>query len=91
MPGHSVAALTSYPKLGCVGTVYQVRTSWGVAEDVLCAGKERTYDYVDSVLSEVVDLFPSEYIRRRRMSQNPVGVLPALPSRDPARRLNRRA
>lgn len=62
MPGHSVAALTSYPELGCVGTGYQVRTTWGIAEDVLCAGKESTYDYVDSVLSEVVDLFPSEYI-----------------------------
>ncbi len=47
MPGHSVAALTSYPHLGCVGSGYQVRTIWGIAEDVLCAGKESTYDYVD--------------------------------------------
>lgn len=62
MPGHSVAALTSYPELGCVGSGYQVRTTWGVAEEVLCAGKESTYEYVERVLSEVVDLFPSEYI-----------------------------
>ncbi|MBX3086509.1 MAG: beta-N-acetylhexosaminidase [Anaerolineae bacterium] len=62
MPGHSVAALTSYPSLGCVGSGYQVRTTWGIAEDVLCAGKESTFQYVDAVLSEVVALFPSEYI-----------------------------
>ena len=62
MPGHSVAALTSYPELGCVGQGYQVRTTWGIAEDVLCAGKESTFEYVDRVLSEVVHLFPSEYI-----------------------------
>ena len=62
MPGHSVAALASYPELGCVGTNYDVLTIWGISEDVLCAGKESTYAYVDSVLSEVLDLFPSEYI-----------------------------
>lgn len=62
MPGHSVAALTSYPELGCVGSGYEVRTSWGIADDVLCAGQDSTYEYVEKVLSEVVDLFPSEYI-----------------------------
>jgi hexosaminidase len=62
MPGHSVAALAAYPELGCIGSDYEVRTQWGIAEDVLCAGRESTYDYVESVLSEVVDLFPSEYI-----------------------------
>ncbi|MBK8021100.1 MAG: beta-N-acetylhexosaminidase [Chloroflexi bacterium] len=62
MPGHSVAALTSYPELGCVGQGYEVRTTWGIADEVLCAGKESTYEYVEKVLSEVVDLFPSEII-----------------------------
>jgi hexosaminidase len=62
MPGHSVAALTSYPELGCVGHDYHVRTTWGISQDVLCVGKESTYEYVDAVLSEVAAIFPSEYI-----------------------------
>lgn len=62
MPGHSVAALASYPELGCVGSGYQVRPGWGIAEDVLCAGQESTFTFVERVLSEVVELFPSEYI-----------------------------
>ncbi len=62
MPGHAVAALTSYPDLGCVGKDYQVRIAWGIEADVLCAGKDSTFEFVENVLSEVIDLFPSEYI-----------------------------
>jgi hexosaminidase len=62
MPGHSVAALTAYPDLGCVGQGYSVRTLWGIEDDVLCAGKGATYAYVEAVLREVVDLFPSTFI-----------------------------
>ncbi len=62
MPGHAVAALTSYPELGCVGKDYAVRIAWGIEPDVLCAGKDTTFEFVEQVLSEVVDLFPSEYI-----------------------------
>jgi len=62
MPGHSVAALTAYPELGCTGGPYNVRTFWGVSRDVLCAGKEYTFQFLDDVLSEVADLFPCEYI-----------------------------
>jgi len=62
MPGHALAALASYPKLGCVGEGYEVRTSWGIAEDVFCAGKEETFTFLENVLTEVLDLFPSEFI-----------------------------
>ena len=62
MPGHALAALTSYPELGCVGNAYDVWTQWGVAEDVFCAGNEDTYTFLENVLDEVMELFPSEYI-----------------------------
>ena len=62
MPGHMVAALASYPYLGCTGGPYEVRTRWGIARDVLCAGRESTFEFVEGVLDEVVALFPSKYI-----------------------------
>lgn len=62
LPGHMQAALTAYPFLGCTGGPYEVRTKWGISEDVLCIGKDTTIQFVKDVLSEVCDLFPSEYI-----------------------------
>ena len=62
MPGHSLAALASYPFLGCTGGPYEVATRWGVFHDVMCAGKESTFEFIENVLDEVVELFPSEYI-----------------------------
>ena len=62
LPGHMVAVLATYPKLGCTGGPYKVRETWGVAEDVLCAGNDETYDFIKNILEEVTDIFPSEYI-----------------------------
>lgn len=62
LPGHMVAALASYPSLGCTEGPYEVQGMWGVHPDVLCAGKEETYEFVTDVLSEVLELFPSRYI-----------------------------
>ncbi|MBB4037044.1 hexosaminidase [Dysgonomonas hofstadii] len=62
LPGHMLAALTAYPELGCTGGPYEVATKWGVFEDVLCMGKENTYQFLKDVFTEVLDLFPSEYI-----------------------------
>ena len=62
LPGHMQAALTSYPELGCTGGPYEVRTIWGVSQDVLCVGNDFTLQFVKDVLSEVADIFPSEYI-----------------------------
>ncbi|MCX6225635.1 MAG: family 20 glycosylhydrolase, partial [Bacteroidia bacterium] len=62
MPGHSVAALASYPELSCTGGPFEVRTAWGVSEDVYCAGKEATFGFVQDVLSEVIALFPFKYL-----------------------------
>ena len=62
MPGHMVAALASYPELGCTKGPYEVRTRWGISKDVLCAGRESTFEFVEGVLAEVLELFPSKYI-----------------------------
>ena len=62
MPGHMVAALAAYPELGCTGGPYEVEHHWGVFADVLCPGKEQVFQFVEDVLSEVADVFPSKYI-----------------------------
>ena len=62
MPGHMVAALASYPELGCTKGPYEVRTRWGISKDVLCAGRESTFEFVEGVLAEILELFPSKYI-----------------------------
>lgn len=62
LPGHMQAVLTAYPELGCTGGPYEVRTIWGVSQDVLCVGNDFTLQFVKDVLSEVADIFPSEYI-----------------------------
>ncbi|MDE6085889.1 MAG: family 20 glycosylhydrolase [Muribaculaceae bacterium] len=62
MPGHMLAALKAYPELGCTGGPYEVWTRWGVSDDVLCAGNDSVLTFIDGVLEEVTDLFPSEYI-----------------------------
>ena len=62
MPGHMLAALASYPELGCTGGPYQVGHYWGVYKDVLCVGNEKVYQFVEDVLAEIMDIFPSEVI-----------------------------
>lgn len=62
MPGHAQAALASYPQLGCRGADYAVRTRWGISDEVFCAGNDAVFDFLESVLSEVMALFPGEYL-----------------------------
>ena len=62
LPGHMQAALAAYPHLGCTGGPYEVWTIWGVSDDVLCAGNDDVLTFIDDVLAEVIELFPSEYI-----------------------------
>ena len=61
LPGHMLAALSVFPELGCTGGPYEVWTHWGVSPDVLCPGKEETFTFLENVLGEVADLFPSKY------------------------------
>ena len=62
LPGHMLAAMSAYPWLGCTGGPYEAWHKWGVAEQVLCPGKETTFEFLENVLSEIAELFPSEYI-----------------------------
>ncbi len=62
LPGHMQAALASYPELGCTGGPYEVLTRWIVSKDVLCAGNEKVFEFLEDVLTEVTELFPYEYI-----------------------------
>ena len=64
IPGHSLGALSAYPWLGCRGEEgnYKTWSYWGVAPQIACAGKESTFKFWEDVLSEVVDLFPGDYI-----------------------------
>ena len=62
LPGHMLGALSAYPELGCTGGPYEVWTRWGVADDVLCAGNDSTYQLIDDVLTEITEVFPSKYI-----------------------------
>ena len=62
LPGHMQAALAAYPEFGCTGGPYEVWKMWGVSENVLCAGNDATLGFIEDVLTEIVDVFPSEYI-----------------------------
>ena len=62
MPGHAQAALHALPWLGCEEQEVDVWTMWGVTPEVMCAGKESTYEFLENVLMEVLELFPSELI-----------------------------
>ncbi len=62
MPGHCLAALAAYPQFSCTGGPFSVGTRWGVFDDVFCAGKEKTFEFLENILDEVIQLFPGQYI-----------------------------
>jgi hexosaminidase len=62
MPGHCLAALAAYPELSCSGGPFDVCTEWGVFNDVYCAGNEKTFEFLQDVLTEVSGLFPGKFV-----------------------------
>lgn len=54
MPGHSEEVVSIYPQLGCYGQPYR--------NGELCIGNEQTFQFIEDVLTEVMELFPTEYI-----------------------------
>lgn len=62
MPGHATAAVAAYPELSCDGKQIAVQTTWGIHNNLFCAGRESTFEFVENVLKEVSELFPSPYI-----------------------------
>ncbi len=61
MPGHAQAALAAYPELGCTPGPFEVWQKWGVSENVFCP-TEKTFQFLEEVLEEVIALFPGKYI-----------------------------
>ncbi|AYZ36593.1 beta-N-acetylhexosaminidase [Chryseobacterium indologenes] len=61
MPGHALAALSAYPELACTKGPFEAATKWGVFDDVFCP-KDETFTFLENVLDEVIQLFPSQYI-----------------------------
>jgi len=62
LPGHSRAALAAYPELSCTGGPFDIREGAGIDKDVYCAGNDKTFKFLEDVLTEVLALFPSTYI-----------------------------
>ena len=62
MPAHMVSALAAYPHLGCTGGPYSLMKVWDISPEILCVGKESSFEFVCDVLSEICRIFPSEYI-----------------------------
>ena len=61
MPGHATAALAAYPELACTEGPFEVAMTWGIFEDIYCP-YESTFEFLENVLLEVIDLFPGDYI-----------------------------
>jgi hexosaminidase len=62
MPGHALAALAAYPGFGCTGGPYKTANYWGIFDDVFCAGNDSVFTFLQDVLDEVMQLFPSTSI-----------------------------
>lgn len=62
MPGHSMASLAAYPENSCTGGPFDVAIIWGVMKDIYCPGRDSTFYFIQNVLSEVIKLFPGQYI-----------------------------
>ena len=62
MPGHASAVLAAYPHLSCAGGPFEVEARWGIFDDVYCAGNDATLHFLEDVLEEVLEIFPSRFI-----------------------------
>ena len=62
IPGHSSAMLAAFPEFGCTGGPYNVQPYWGIHKDILCAGNPGTLPFLENIFSEILDLFPGQYI-----------------------------
>lgn len=62
MPGHTISAIASYPELSCFDRQMKVATHWGVKFDVMCAGKDFTYQFCRDIIDELCEIFTDDYI-----------------------------
>ena len=62
VPGHFGAALAAQPEFSCTGGPFEVQTRWGIKRNILCAGNDAALAFAKDVLSEICELFPSQFI-----------------------------
>ncbi|MBO6167340.1 MAG: beta-N-acetylhexosaminidase [Kiritimatiellae bacterium] len=62
LPGHALAAIASYPELGCTGEKFEPWWRWGVSEHIFCGGNDATIKFLEDVLDEVCALFPDPIV-----------------------------
>lgn len=61
-PGHSLAALVAFPELSCTGGPFESEQVFGYEENVFCVGNDSVFSFMENVLQEIADLFPSQYL-----------------------------
>ena len=62
LPGHTLSLLSAYPNLGCTKENYTVKDSFGIFEDILCAGNDESFIFINNIFNEMIEIFPHEYI-----------------------------
>ena len=62
MPGHARAILAAHPELSCTGKKQEVPSTWGIFDDILCAGNDRTFALIEDILREATEVFPSKLV-----------------------------
>ena len=62
MPGHATSVIAAFPELSCAGGPFEVTPQWGIFDDVYCAGNDAVFEFLENVLAEVLEIFPSEFI-----------------------------
>jgi hexosaminidase len=62
MPGHAQAVLAAYPQFSCTGGPFEVSPRWGIRDDVFCAGNNEVFRFLEDVLEEILEIFPSQFI-----------------------------
>ena len=61
IPGHATAMIHAYPEMSCRGRKVPVETKQGIFNNILCAGSEKTYEYLFKIIDEMCEIFPGEY------------------------------
>ncbi len=62
LPGHTCAILHAKPELSCKGEAVDIKTTGGIFDEIMCAGKEETFTFIFNLLDEICEVFPDEYI-----------------------------
>ena len=62
LPGHTLSLLSAYPNLGCTKENYTVKDSFGIFDDILCAGNDESFIFINNIFNEMIEIFPHEYI-----------------------------